>query len=348
MIAIAGGASLAVSVFATMSSISWSFDQYSKSLVGDAQLKVIGATARAGLDARIAPEVAAVRGVASAVPVIEAITNLASPTKRVPVVVVGIPQGGSSLLYKSPGGGVSQYGTILFSPKLAPEFNSCGATSAGSSVASSSGTDGVPSISSMSTASYIPSPLVLSRGSYAISSNGGEYILGCAKMDRSLAGIASGRIIIMPLALSQQLFGRTGRLDAIYVKATPGSSVSALSGRLSRKVGAWNAVVPSGTPPPAAEVAIKSFLPLLGLLALLAVGVSAVLVHDIIGLAFSERKRQVATIAALGAPSFLFAVTLIEPAFLGFCGGGVGVIGGAIASSTIVGTLNHFIRPIAG
>lgn len=289
VLAVAGGVSLAMSVILTTSSVTWSFAHFSEKVAFGAQLRVIGATARGGLDGRVAGEVAATPGVSVAVPTVEAITPVISPSRRVTVVALGI--GGRTW-------GVS--------------------------------------------------PQVAGLRDAFLMTDAGPLPLGGAPVEPALAGVAGGDVVVMPLAMSQSLFARSGRLDAVYVVPAKGADLSSLTRRLQKAVGPWNAVVPAGSLPPEASVVTQSFLPLLGLLAVLAVGVSVVLVHDIVDLAFSERRRSMAVVAALGGSPLAVALPATEVVILGLAGGVIGVGGAALVARTIVGTIDALVHQLAG
>jgi hypothetical protein len=74
VIAIAAGTTLLVGVLIDQSSLNQSFDEFVTQRAGPAKLEVHGPGGPAGLDERVLPKVAAVKGVKAAVPIVQVIT----------------------------------------------------------------------------------------------------------------------------------------------------------------------------------------------------------------------------------------------------------------------------------
>jgi putative ABC transport system permease protein len=173
----------------------------------------------------------------------------------------------------------------------------------------------------------------------------------------SLAGVPIGalprameqmEVVVMPLDQAQRLFDRHGRLDAIYVVVAKSIKPASLIARLSSVVGPQNAVEHSGSLPPEAAVVVRSFLPLLGLLAVMAAAVSAVLVRDIVNLALAERRRTVSVLAAIGAPPWVSALPLVDVGVIGLAAGASAVLGGALAARAVLSVVDGLVHPLTG
>jgi putative ABC transport system permease protein len=165
----------------------------------------------------------------------------------------------------------------------------------------------------------------------------------------ALNGIDDGRLIILPLKTAQRLFDRGHSMDAVYVTADAGASIPKLQARLRSAVGGWNGVVPSGTPPPETSIASNAIIPMLLVVAVLASGIAAVLVYNIVSLSLEERRKENAILAALGAaPTTIMMGPLAEGAVLGAAGGIVGSAGGWLIAKPVASTLSTFTKTLAG
>ncbi|HEY8527788.1 MAG TPA: ABC transporter permease [Acidimicrobiales bacterium] len=74
VVAVAAGTALAVNVFVVRSSVARSVEDFGRSLAGPAELRVVGAVRRGGLEPSVVEAVARTEGVAAVVPVVQAVT----------------------------------------------------------------------------------------------------------------------------------------------------------------------------------------------------------------------------------------------------------------------------------
>jgi putative ABC transport system permease protein len=108
-------------------------------------------------------------------------------------------------------------------------------------------------------------------------------------------------------------------------------------------------VVDATAAPASVSLALGAFTPVLALLAIVASGIAAVLVYNVIALTLEERRREHAIVAAIGAsPSTLIVGPLFEAAALGAVGGLLGTLGGIVLARPIVGTLSHITQGLVG
>src|SRR5207253_2293560 len=105
----------------------------------------------------------------------------------------------------------------------------------------------------------------------------GRLPIAGAPTTAALDGFNRGRVALFPLPVAQRLFARVGRLDALYIVPDPGADLGALRDRVRTVVGPWNAVLSRADPPPGLDQVANSFLPMFGLLALVALGIGGVL-----------------------------------------------------------------------
>jgi putative ABC transport system permease protein len=313
VVAVAAGSSLALSVLIVTQSVSYSLSRFNQQVAGSSSLRVVGATASGGLDARALAGVAATPGVGQVIPLVQAVSVV--QTHRVGqqnVVVLGVTCAATALV-----GGT-------------------GCTGSGATLA----------VDQIVTSTTLRSQLGAGSG---LETNTGTLPLAGSVGLPALDGINHGDVVVMGLAAAQARFDRLGRLDGIYVTPGPGVPLALLQARLTRAVGGWNGVVSGTAIPPEVQLVIGGFVPLLGLLAVLASGIAVVLVYNVVALTLEERRREHAIIAAVGAPpSVLIVGPLIEVGVLGAVGGLLGALAGTAIAHPVLGTLNAVTIHLAG
>jgi putative ABC transport system permease protein len=159
-------------------------------------------------------------------------------------------------------------------------------------------------------------------------------------LDEGLNGISRGMVAVAPLPVAQQLAGRPGRLDTIEVVAARGVSRAALEHRLEGAIGG-RAVVTS--PRLLARQAAAAAGPLrTGMLTVVAAAmvVAGFLVFNTMSMAALERRRELATLRALGGRRrALLAGFLVEAGLLGLVGSAAGAFLGVEIGRTLVDRL---------
>ncbi|MHB8289923.1 MAG: ABC transporter permease [Acidimicrobiales bacterium] len=328
MLALGAGTSLALSVVIVIQSVSSSMGSFSVAVAGGAQLKVIGSTPQGGITRSIVSRIRSTRGVASATAVVQAVTLLQSPHSK-PIVVVAL---GISC---TPGTRASTEGC----PALPIAVNRMLA-----------GPD----------QTALVAPTLLKRAgvdsinahpgnALQLRTDAGPVPLTTLRQVSALDRINSGRLIVLALKTSQRLFDRGNRVDAVYVRAKRGVNVANLQTRLQHAVGGWNGVVSSADPPPEVGIASNAIIPLLLVVSVLASGIAAVLVYNIVSLSLEERRKENAILAALGASGGAIALgPLSEAALLGATGGALGSLGGWLMAQPVASTLSNFTKTLVG
>ncbi|HVS67833.1 MAG TPA: FtsX-like permease family protein [Mycobacteriales bacterium] len=316
MISIAAGASLGVSVLVMTASVSAGFHTFGRQLAGPAPLRVVGATSSGGIDDKVLPVVEHTAGVATAVPLVQVVAYAGTPADPRAETVVGL--------------GVDC--------RVQAVVGNFGCTSAGLGALNKLG--GVAT-----------SPQLVDRlGTGAsIRTDAGPVPLGSALRLPALDAVNHGAVAVFPLHESQHLFGRTHRLDVIYVIPASGVAVDDLRSRLQAAVGSWNGVLTSTEAPPAIGVYTSTILPLFGLLSLFALAVGGMLIFNIMSLAMEERRRELALVAALGGTARVVRLgAAVEGATLGLAGGLVGVGGGVLLAHPLTASLSTFTVLVVG
>ncbi|HUC36319.1 MAG TPA: ABC transporter permease [Acidimicrobiales bacterium] len=314
VVAVAAGSSLALSVVVVSSSVTSSLTSFGQKLAGVAPLRVVGADTSGGLEQKVLSEVSGTPGVAVAVPVVQVATVVRSNDgKDVRVVALGLD---------------CRAGAVV-------------GQAACSSRTAASETSGPPLVSAALAKTLGPSSWVESAT--------GTVPLAHRQVAPALDHFNGGAVVVFALAEAQALFDRAGRLDAIYVLPARSVSVTKLEARLRRSVGSWNGVLAATDPPPQLSVALDAITPLLILLAVLASGIAAVLVYNVVDLSLEQRRREHAIAAAVGAPpTVIVAGPLIEAGLLGAVGGVLGAAAGGLLAAPTVHSMSSYSTQLLG
>jgi putative ABC transport system permease protein len=310
VVAVVAGTSLALSVVVVSQSVSASVVDFSRAVAGPAPLRVIGADNAGGIPQGEGARVAAVPGVAFAVPMVQTVTLVQQRpvvgSPRIQVVVLGVDCRVQAL--------VGRFG--------------CG-----------------PGVFSAASGPVV-SDRIDTHG-WMLTGTGTLPLAGSVVLP-ALDGLNGGRVVVLPLARAQSLFSRPGRLDVIYVGPSPGVPLPVLRARLGRVVGA-GAVLSASDPPPQVVGSLKTIVSLLGLMAILVIGISAVLIYNVISLSLEERRRHHALVAAVGAPpSSLVAGPLAEAGVIGAVGGLAGAAAALVVASPIAANMSAFTESAVG
>ncbi|MEY2450124.1 MAG: putative transport system permease protein, partial [Acidimicrobiaceae bacterium] len=148
----------------------------------------------------------------------------------------------------------------------------------------------------------------------------------------ALDRINGGMVAAMPLAPAQEVFGRTGRVDQIMLRARPDVDVDALRRDLGDAIEGIGIVSSPGAATGASTdfLGIQLVTSMVGAIVLLA---ALVLVFHTMSMATAERRTEIALARSLGSTRRqLLLVTLTEAGLLGSAGTAVGLLaGGALA-----------------
>lgn len=306
VVAVAAGVSLFVAVAVEAHSSAAALGAFSRRLAGPTPLRVVGATSRAGLLQTETDVVARVPGVGSAVPVVEAVTLAEGRGgRKVSVVALGVDCRVEALV-----------GPFGCSPAAVAQAR-----------------DDAPPVVSASLLRALGLGAVVRTDTGRVPLDGA---LGVPQLD----GFNEGRVAVFPLPVAQRRLGHPGRLDAIYIRPNQGTNIAALRARLSAALGPQDAVLSATDPPSGPDVA-SLLMPLFGIVSVVALGVAALLIFNIVALSLAERRRELAIGAALGAEDTLVVGgVLSEAAILGLFGGVVGIGLGLVVARPLVGSVS--------
>lgn len=302
-LALGAGVALTVASGLLISSISHSYATVLRSLSGSADLRVLGARDQAWLTPDELERVSAVPGVASAVPVVHTVA-----------------------LAERADGGKSYVIALGADCRAAVFVHLSGCDEA---IVNAFRGDAPVAVSSNLKRE-------LGSGSTILTDTGRVRLDGVLTMT-SLDRLNQGRIAIFTLPTAQRVFSRRNNYDEIYIRTKHGADPVRVRAQIQAAVGSWNHVLGAD------EVArwqsgLGPLRPLLGLVAVIALGLSGLLVYNIASLSLAERRRDLAIAGALGyAPRGLAFGAIAEAATLGLGGGLIGAVAGAALAHPLVG-----------
>lgn len=171
---------------------------------------------------------------------------------------------------------------------------------------------------------------------------GGTHVVPVAGVlgDGALDRLNGGRLAVAPLATAQAVLGRESTVDSILVAAADGVDGEALRDRLRAELG------PTALADGRAERERRAVAPAITYgtqvipVAAMALVVGGFLVFNTMGMVVLERRRELATLRALGASRRRLVLGLVgEAAVLGLLGAAVGVGVGVVLAAQVVGAL---------
>lgn len=311
-LAVAAGVTLAVSISVLLASIDRSLDDFSSALAGPADLRISGATLRGGLPVDALGPAAAVDGVEAIVPVVQTV----APAQT----AAGAPPESTLVL------GVDCRAELLVGPF-------------GCDPAALAGLAGPLAVG----------PAVPVAPGAVLRTDVGRLPLDGAPVSAALADLAGGRAVVLPLAEAQQRYTRPGRVDVAYVLVRAGADLEAVRRDLQAAVGEHLPVLRADAPPPGASGVLGAALPIYSMLGLFALGIGGVLVSSTAAMALESRRRELATLGALGGrPRTVYGATIAEQVVIGAIGGVLGSLGGVVVARPIVASLSGFTESAAG
>jgi putative ABC transport system permease protein len=312
VVAVGGGVALVVGVAISITSLHRSIDSYTAELGGRATLRVQGPIDHGGLDGSVLAKVAAVPGVRRAVPMVLAVTEaIDEDGHRSLVPAIGVDCSFEGVL----GPGRCTPGLLRalgHRPVIGPALRDR-----------------------------------VGRGG-TLRTDLGSIPLGTAPTLGPLGSINGGVVAVFDLREAQRAFARPDGLDAIFVVPSRGVDHDEIRARVAQAAGPWNQVLDSRSPITRSEVA-GIILPFLLLISVIGLLIGAQLVRSAIELSLEERRRELATAAALGAtPRRMLMGVLAEGAAIGALGGVVGIALGLLVANAFVGSLSHQVERATG
>ncbi|BBY38996.1 ABC transporter permease [Mycobacterium mantenii] len=297
---IAVSATYLVGIFGIFGSITGSVSRLADGIAGVAALEVSGIT-DAGFPDSLLAEVAAVPGVATAAPMIR--TSASTPSG--PVLLLGADASTAAL-----GGALKD--------ALQRPVQALSATPSGVQVGPRVG---------------FAKGQAFQLGSASVTVT--EVLAG-----KQYADLNGGHYVLAPLALAQNVTGRSGQLDSILITPKPGTDLGAVRGAVTDAVhGRAIVAAPSFRAARAGDgVKLMNYMALLGAAVALVVG--AFLIYTTMTMAITARRPVISMLRAIGGrrPTIVGDM-LAEAAILGLIGGAVGSGMGIAAGHIAIGRL---------
>lgn len=306
---IAIGSALLVAVLGLLGSLTGSVRGFIEDLAGLADVEVSAVT-NEGFDETIFFDVEKQEGVKAAIPMIRtrALMN------RVPITFVGVDQRAEALATDLLRGQRNTFMRLASRPGIL----------IGRGLANQTGA---------STGDRVQ-----------VFSTGGEVeveVLGV--LDGEAGRFSQGMFALSAIPVAQQVLGKGPRLDSVYVVSDSGVSLEVMQRNLARQLGSQVFVdSPTGRVKQAqSTTASLRFGMLMGVSIALTVG--AFLVFNTMNMAALERRRELATLRALGGGKRrLLVLFLTEAAMVGLVGSAIGSIAGFFLAKVLVRSVPDF------
>jgi putative ABC transport system permease protein len=285
-----------VAVFGIFGSITGSVNRLADGIAGIAALEVSGIT-DAGFPETITADVAAVPGVAIAAPMI----RMSAPTATGQVLLFGADKSSADL-----GGALKD--------AVAQPVQQLSQTPDGVQVG----------------------PSVGRKKGDKFQVGSGEVTVTDVLTGKQLTDLNGGHYVLAPLALAQNVTGRTGQLDSILITTKPGTDLAVVRTAVTKAVNGRAIVAPPSMRAARAGDGVKmmNYMALMGAVVALIVG--AFLVYTTMTMAITQRRPVISMLRAIGGRrAIIVRDMLVEAAILGAIGGalgsGVGILLGRIA-----------------
>lgn len=293
-----------VAIFGIFGSITGSVDRLAQAIAGVAALEVSGIT-DAGFSDSITAEVAAVPGVASAVPMVR--TSVA--TESTPVLLFGADANSTALQ----GALNDAFKDATAPPQSAP----------------TGAPDGVQ-----------VGPGVGHTNGESFHLGSGMVTVTRVLEGKQLADLNDGHYVLAPLPLAQSITGRQGQLDSILITTRPGADLQAVRSSVTDAVKGRAIVAdPSLRAARAGDgVKLMNYMALMGAAVALVVG--AFLIYTTVTMAITQRRPVISMLRAIGGRRVTIVRDMLaEAAILGLIGGAIGAGIGIFLGRIAIGRL---------
>lgn len=312
VVAVGSGVSLVVGVVVANASLQRSLGAFADQLTGSADLRIEGPYSHGSLDMSVLPAVQATPGVRSAIPLVISVVQVADSAGRESMVpALGIDCGVESLV-----------GSFDCTPEA---------------------------IASLGDNPVVGTELQRRLGAGGqLRTNLGAIPTHNVPALQQLNQINQGMVAVFGLEASQRQLTRPNGLESILVVAEPGTELDGLRARLASAIGEQNRVTSPGTTLGGAWVSAL-LLPFLFVISLIGLVIGGQVVRNTLEMSLEERRRELATIAALGATPHAMRLGLLsEGALIGLAGGLVAVAGGRFVGHAFVTSLSGEIAKSTG
>lgn len=199
-----------------------------------------------------------------------------------------------------------------------------------------------------------PTPLKGNGGRFPSNESGNEIVVGASLADEhgwtvgtrivinghelKIVGVLDTRLAllnrcaVMPLKLSQQIYDYIGSVNIIAVKPIQGYSQKILAEAIKQKISYVNALTEDERTDIIRPILSQVETWNLGLHTAIFL-MSLILVMTVTIMSVSERRRDFATLEAIGAPlGYIFRAVILESSLIGVLGGGLGLALGSLGA----------------
>lgn len=199
-----------------------------------------------------------------------------------------------------------------------------------------------------------PTPLKGNGGRFPSNESGNEIVVGASLADEhgwtvgtrivinghelKIVGVLDTRLAllnrcaVMPLKLSQQIYDYLGSVNIIAVKPIQGYSQKILAEAIKQKISYVNALTEDERTDIIRPILSQVETWNLGLHTAIFL-MSLILVMTVTIMSVSERRRDFATLEAIGAPlGYIFRAVILESSLIGVLGGGLGLALGSLGA----------------
>ena len=346
-LSLGGGVAIVVAVMIETTSVRTAIDDVGYRIAGPTPLRIVGEATRGGIQPAVIDTARKVPGVSVIVPVIRAATLVRDGDREIFVLALGIDCSARWLI----------------DPKVCQPGQR------------------EPQILATSTT------LGRSLGTSArLATDVGQLSMPRLAQVPQLDTVNNGRVVVLPLSAAKAQFARSDRVDIVYVTVADksGAEQRRLTGswwdlgwqstnwppptihrgssskfhetrdlpeiraHLVNALGPGYSVLTRNDPARGFNVNTVLF-PLLGIFALIAVGIGVILIAQLTRLSVEERRREIAVAAALGAsPISALIGFLAEAALLGAAGSVIGVLIGIVIARPVVASAGELTQLFVG
>jgi putative ABC transport system permease protein len=181
------------------------------------------------------------------------------------------------------------------------------------------------------------------------SSAGAQELEVLAVIGGEAARFNQGRFVGAFLPLAQQIAGKVGRLDAIMVLARDDADLAGLSRRLERRIGSAAVVQSLDQRAEQARLATRNIQVSMLMGVAMALIVGAFLIFNTMNMAATERRRELATLRALGGRRRPLLISfLLEAGLLGLIGSALGSVLGVLIARRLIESIPTFLVSAVG
>lgn len=162
--------------------------------------------------------------------------------------------------------------------------------------------------------------------------------------------VNGGIVAVTSLKNAQDLFGKEGRVDSVFLTTKSGFSESGIESAIEEQFGRSVIVGPPGQRARGFERAFESIATLTFLAATVSLFVSLFVVYNTMWMSFVERRRQISIALAIGATRRQIVLSfLTEAALLGIVASLAGLAGGLLFARLVItrALTDYMVIPIA-